>query len=156
MAATTPSLLSSSKVRAVAWDPTGTAALSICPVPTTTQQNQQKPAAPSSGATEDELLLDVFLSHDGTGCNAEETECLLRQLDARDEWIEEQQSQRGNHKSSSKIIALKKLSMDYRAAMCECLMQLQAKQQHRLTLSKPFLFKDNLIFLFLFPPFCIS
>lgn len=131
MAATTPSssLLSSSKVRAVAWDPTGTAALSICPVPTTTQQNQQKPSAPSSGATDDELLLDVFLSHDGTGCNAEETECLLRQLDARDEWIEEQQSQRGNNKSSSKRIALKKLSMDYRAAMCECLMQLQAKQQ---------------------------
>ncbi len=116
-----------SKVRAVAWDPSGTAALSICPVPTT----NPRPTA----AANDEFLLDVFLSHDGTGCNAEETECLLRQLDARDDWIEEQaqlRKKKGNKSSKTRIT---KLSMDYRAAMCECLMQLQAKQQTQQDMS---------------------
>lgn len=117
-----------SKVPAVAWDPSGTAALSLCPVPS------KNAARPSISAAADEFLLDVFLSHDGTGCNAEETECLLRQLDARDDWIEEQaQSRHKKGKQSKSMIT--KLSMDYRAAVCECLMQLQAKQQKQQDMS---------------------
>ena len=118
-----------SKVRAVAWDPSGTAALSICPLPST----EPRSITSATAAAADEFLLDVFLSHDGTGCNSEETECLLRQLDARDDWIEEQVQSRnkkgGNKSKKSSMIT--KLSMDYRAAMCECLMQLQAKQQQQ-------------------------
>ena len=33
------------------------------------------------------MNLDVFLSHDGTGIPSLEVECLLRCLDARDEYI---------------------------------------------------------------------
>lgn len=112
-----------SKVRAVAWDPSGTAALSICPIPSS------QPRSNAAATASDEFLLDVFLSHDGTGIGAEETECLLRQLDARDDWIEEQAQSRNKKGGKSKSSLITKLSMDYRAAMCECLMQLQQKQR---------------------------
>eukprot|EP00986_Skeletonema_menzelii_P009789 scaffold4559_cov145-Skeletonema_menzelii.AAC.3 len=124
----TTTMTDTSKVRAVAWDPSGTASLSICPIPST-----DDPRRPSSNsAASDEFLLDVFLSHDGTGCNAEETECLLRQLDARDDWIEEQaQARKKKSGTNSSKSAITKLSMDYRAAMCECLMQLQKQQKQQ-------------------------
>ena len=75
----------------------------------------------------------MFLSHDGTGCPPEETECLIRYLDARDEWLsttttrQRSQYQKLEQSRESKAVALTKLSMDYRAAMCECLLQLQNK-----------------------------
>ncbi|KAL7541333.1 hypothetical protein ACHAXR_010822 [Thalassiosira sp. AJA248-18] len=119
---------SSTSVRALAWDPTGTASLSLCPLPSS---SSSKDKAGRSNKDDDDVNLDVFLSHDATGCTTEETQCLLRCLDAREECIHRQQqssrSRRRGDGSSTKGEAVTKLSMDYRAAMCECLMQLQSK-----------------------------
>jgi len=111
------SLPPKTSVRALAWDPTGTASLSLCPLPSSSKD--------SNNSVDDRL--DVFLSHDGTGCPMEETACLLRCLDAREEWMTITQQQQ--HQQQSKGAAVTKLSMDYRAAMCECLMMLQKKTQ---------------------------
>lgn len=72
------------------------------------------------------MNLDVFLSHDGTGIPPLEVECLLRCLDARDEYIMSNTTNNNNRKGG---VSVKELSMEYRAALCECLMMLQKNEQ---------------------------
>ncbi|KAL7541441.1 hypothetical protein ACHAWF_006933, partial [Thalassiosira exigua] len=69
------------------------------------------------------LDLDVFLSHDGTGCPPEEAECLLRCLDAR-EGREATRRELGPYDGRADPA---RLSADYRAALCECLLRLRAR-----------------------------
>jgi hypothetical protein len=130
-----------SSVIAMAWDPTSTAALALCRPPTAQHQptpglglgkldsddNQRQ----SQTSLKTSIDLDVFLSHDGTGCPAEETECLIRCLDSRDAWLTARKQQQQSPSSLSSL-ALKELSMEYRVAMCKCLMQLQEKATRRL------------------------
>lgn len=147
-------------VRALAWDPTGTATLALCPLPSHGHgQGQGRGVEQRSRGDDDDddddrgnnnsINLDIFLSHDGTGCSPEETECLLTCLDARDAWLaarEQQQrhqqhrrtagisissSSRGYSSSSTSTATVAELSMNYRAAMCKCLMQLQEKAAQR-------------------------
>ncbi|KAL9180304.1 hypothetical protein ACHAXT_008274 [Thalassiosira profunda] len=103
-------------VRALAWDPTGPASLSLCP------------AQHGAGAG---ASLDVFLSHDGAGCPPAEAACLLRCLDARDAWTEARRQPRrtGPGGAGEEGAPATNLSMDYRAALCECLMQLQSEAE---------------------------
>jgi hypothetical protein len=125
-------------VRALAWDPTGAATLALCPLPS----HGRDDIVGIQG--ENSINLDVFLSHDGTGCSPEETECLLTCLDARDAWLAAREQQRHQHHrrpgtssrsreypSSSSTATVAELSMNYRAAMCKCLMQLQEKAARR-------------------------
>lgn len=127
-------------VIAMAWDPTSTAALALCrPL---TAQHQPTPGLglgeldsddnqrQSQRSLKTSIDLDVFLSHDGTGCPAEETECLIRCLDSRDAWLTARKQQQSPSSLSS--LALIVLSMEYRVAMCKCLMQLQEKATRRL------------------------
>jgi hypothetical protein len=106
---------------AIAWDPTGTVALSICP-------SHKNNNTPSSSNEKEAMNLDVFLSHDGTGCPDEETTCLLEYLDARDEWIAS--ATNGQSISiSDRNGAMARLSKDYRAALTRCIEKLEEKNQ---------------------------
>lgn len=105
---------SNSSHRAMAWDPTGTSQLCLGPISSTGE-------------------ISVFLSNDGTGCPSQETECLLRCLDAREEWLATTTTQSQSQHHKGKIIAAAaeeriNLSMDYRSALCECLMMLQKRK----------------------------
>ena len=70
----------------------------------------------------DGINFDVFLSHDGTGMSPVEAECLSRCLDARDKYI------RSKTTTNKGGVSVKELSMEYRAALCECLIRLQNKE----------------------------
>lgn len=106
---------SDSSHRAMAWDPTGTSQLCLGPISSTGE-------------------ISVFLSNDGTGCPSQETGCLFRCLDAREEWLATTTTQSQSQHHKGKIIAAAaaeeriNLSMDYRSALCECLMMLQKRK----------------------------
>ena len=145
------STASGSTVRALAWDPTGTSSLSICPIPSlsssTTSNQQQSSSKQTTTVTTDKTKtnnnvdLDVFLSHDGTGCPPLETECLLKCLDAREEWMGGQHT--NNNHVTANAADVTKLSMDYRAALCECLMMLHQKEQDNNNSSDDMNMDDN-------------
>jgi len=71
----------------------------------------------------DGMNFDVFLSHDGTGMSPLEAECLSRCLDARDKYI------RSKTTTNEGGVSVKELSMEYRAALCECLIHLQTTEE---------------------------
>jgi hypothetical protein len=129
-------------VIAMAWDPTSTAALALCrPL---TAQHQPTPGFGLGELDSDDnqrqsqrslktgIDLDVFLSHDGTGCPAEETECLIRCLDSRDAWLTARKQQQSPSSLSS--LALIVLSMEYRVAMCKCLCSFRKRRHDGWTL----------------------
>jgi Nup85 Nucleoporin len=86
--------------RAMAWDPTSPATLLLPTVDSTT--------AAKDGA----FRLDMFLSHDGVGCNSHESSALMNILDAHEAYLS---SKTGSWKS------LKALSTAYRKALWNCL-----------------------------------
>jgi len=117
-------------VRAIAWDSSSTASLAVAPTPSTTKNNTITTKSIKEDNNSDGMNLDVFLSHDGTGIPPLEVECLLRCLDARDEYIMSNTTKNNNRKGG---VSVKELSMEYRAALCECLMMLQKKEQDSTT-----------------------
>mmetsp|Transcript_29473 Transcript_29473/g.60345 ORF Transcript_29473/g.60345 Transcript_29473/m.60345 type:complete len:1391 (+) Transcript_29473:80-4252(+) len=120
------------KIRALAWDPTGPAALSLAPLPGNSssfekdkRENIKDGDAKNTTTT---VGLDVFLSHDGTGCTPEETECLLRLLGAREQWLQSFGKCNNNgNADGANANGVTELSMEYRAALCDCLVSLQQK-----------------------------
>lgn len=139
--------------KAMAWDPTSTAtlALPLCrpPPSSSTSRTAALGLGFIGGGIADETQrsdgitnnnkndnIGVFLSHDGTGCPAEETECLIQCLDARDAWMAAarrlQLQSRTTTPRTTTTLTVTELSMEYRVAMCKCLMQLQEKAERRL------------------------
>jgi len=120
------------QIRALAWDPTGPAALSLAPLPGNSssfekdkRENIKDGDAKNTTTT---VGLDVFLSHDGTGCTPEETECLLRLLGAREQWLQSFGKCNNNgNADGANANGVTELSMEYRAALCDCLVSLQQK-----------------------------
>ena len=104
-------------LRALAWDPTSTASLAICPTP----KPPPSPSPPAASATTTTMStdLDVFLSHDGTGCPTWEAECLLRCLDARG------RLGAGGRRTQSRADATGGLSAACRSAVRDCLRRLE-------------------------------
>jgi len=117
--------------RAIAWDTSSTASLAVAPTPSTTENNTTTTKSNKEDNNSDGMNLDVFLSHDGTGIPPLEVECLLRCLDARDEYIRSNTTNNNNNRKHG--VSVKELSMEYRAALCECLMMLQKKEQDSTT-----------------------
>lgn len=121
------------KIRALAWDPTGPAALSLAPLPGNSSSLEKNKTenikdGDDKNTTTTTIGLDVFLSHDGTGCTPEETECLLRMLGAREEWLQTFGKCNNNgNTDSANANGVTELSMEYRAALCDCLVSLQQK-----------------------------
>jgi len=119
---------SGTSVRAIAWDTSSTASLAVAPTPSTTKNNTTTTKSNNEDNNSDGMNLDVFLSHDGTGIPPLEVECLLRCLDARDEYIRSNTTNNNNNNRKGGV-SVKELSMEYRAALCECLLMLQKKEQ---------------------------
>ncbi|KAL3823897.1 hypothetical protein ACHAXA_005479 [Cyclostephanos tholiformis] len=117
LSSSTPSPLTPAVVRALAWDPTGTASLAIFKLPPA--PGREATTTTIASATTTTIDLDVFLSHDGTGCSTSETECLLRCLDARGRRRRERKTTTTDDDST------RRLSKDYRAALRGCLRRLE-------------------------------
>ena len=94
-------------VSAVAFDPTGTVSVAVFP-------------PPFSSKTTTSADLNVLVSHDGTGCGPQETECLLRCIDAH-------RRSSSSRRTSPALAAT--MSMDYRAAVRDCIASVERRRE---------------------------
>ena len=94
-------------VSAVAFDPTGTVSVAVFP-------------PPFSSKTTTSADLNVLVSHDGTGCGPQETECLLRCIEAH-------RRSSSSRRTSPALAAT--MSMDYRAAVRDCIASVERRRE---------------------------